>query len=296
MPQPLVSIILLSALRMKCTQKCIESIFHHTSGVNFEIIIVDMGKDKVLEEWLLKQEELHSNLKVIYNTDNVGTSKGRNQAIKQARGSYIVFLDNDAQVTNSWLKNLLESSYRWPKAGLFGAKLICPNGYIYFCNKYIYDEVINGIHRIGIKITDNLYNDDPVINQEVEVPWYPTGCLMVRKKTLEAIGGFDEDLMFVEEDKDLCLRAKSLGNSIIYCPASVVIHDRVHDEKYDKLVRFGNILRVKEDIKYFELKWQRKVDLIYSRQCLENLGYSEEFIDSIVSGPLGGIFTLSRNP
>lgn len=292
MPKPLVSIILLSALRMKCTQKCIESIFQNTKEIDFEIIIVDMGKDEALKQWLTELPLLNHNIKVIFNQNNVGTSRGRNQAIKEAQGEYLLFLDNDTIVTPFWLQHLLETVKRWPKACLFGAKLICQNGYVYFCDKYIYDSESNGAKIIGVKITSDLRNDSPEANKETEVSWYPTGCLLAKKETIEEIEGFDENLVFVEEDKDLSLKVRAIGGQIIYCPESVVIHERTHDEAYDTVIRFGNIARIKEDIKYFELKWQRKVDLIYSRQCLENLGYSIDLIDSMAHGELEGIFTL----
>jgi len=292
MSKPLVSIILLSALRMKCTQKCIESIFQNTKEIDFEIIIVDMGNDSVLKKWLERLTSLNANIKVIFNHNNVGTSRGRNQAIKEMSGKYAVFLDNDTIVTRLWLYHLLEALNRWPQASLFGAKLICPNGYIYFCDKYIYDNEASEQKRIGIKITRNLKNDSPGANEELEVSWYPTGCLLAKKEILEKLGGFDENLVFVEEDKDLSLRARKAGSRIIYCPKSVVIHERTHDEVYDNFVRFANISRIKEDISYFESKWQRKVDLIYSRQCLDDLGYSDDLIDSMLSGELEGIFTL----
>ncbi len=292
MPKPLVSIILLSALRMNCTRKCIESIFLHTSNISFEIIIVDMGNDETLKQWLMGLSIIYPNIKVIFNQYNVGTSKGRNQAVCAAQGKYVVFLDNDTVVTGLWLKHLLSTANRWPRASLVGAKLICPNDYVYFCDKYVYDTGLNGAKRIGVKITDSLKNKSPAANEETEVSWYPTGCLLAKKEALDEVGGFDENLVFVEEDKDLSLSVRKTGGLIIYCPKSVVIHERTHDKTYDNLVRFGNILRIKEDIRYFELKWQRKVDLIYSRQCLENLGYSDGLINSMVKGELEGIFTL----
>ena len=49
--KPEVSIVLLSLLRQKDTQRCLESLFLHTN-VPFEIIVVDMGGSEDILRWL----------------------------------------------------------------------------------------------------------------------------------------------------------------------------------------------------------------------------------------------------
>ncbi|MBP7087896.1 MAG: glycosyltransferase [Candidatus Omnitrophica bacterium] len=292
MIKPLVSIIILSALRKACTQRCLKSIDKFTM-VSHEIIIVDMGGDKNIKKWLIGEEKKRNNLKVIFNAGNVGTSRGRNQGIKIAQGKYIVFLDNDIVVSKYWLFALIETFRRWPKIASAGSKIICPNNYVYIGDKYIYDTNDKGIRKIGLKVIKPYLSSDSKINIEKEVPWYSTGCLMVYSSILKNIGAFDENLFSIEEDKDLCLKIKKIGKKIIYCPKSYVIHDRIRDSFYENHIRYKDIGRLKKDISYFEAKWDRKVELIYSKKALKDIGYSEILIKQMTIGRLKDFFSVA---
>ncbi|GAH38951.1 unnamed protein product [marine sediment metagenome] len=47
---------------------------------------------------------------------------------------------------------------------------------------------------IGCEQIDIFKSDDPEVNKLREVPWYSTTCLLVKRRVLERIGGFDENL------------------------------------------------------------------------------------------------------
>ena len=292
MSTPLVSIVILSALRFNSTRACLKSIARHTKDIDYEIIIIDMGLDNKIKRWLLKTQSKDKRIRVILNHSNIGISAGRNQGLKLASGNFVVFMDNDIIVQNSWLKKLLFCAARRKNAAAFGSKLICRNNYVYFCDKYLFDRKINGRARIGIKVIEPLKKTDPRINAEKIVPWYPTGCLMVKTKTMKQLGGFDEKLPFVEEDKDLCLRIRKAGKQIVYCPGSSVIHHRIQDNQYDNKVRYRNLKQIKKNIVYFEKKWSRRVDLIYSLNALRRIGYSDVLIQNMRNGELKEFFTI----
>lgn len=293
MREPLVSIIILSALRKACTQRCLKSIDKFTT-INHEVIIIDMGGDKNIKKWLISEKKKRSNLKVIFNDNNVGTSRGRNQGIKIAKGKYVVFLDNDIVVSEHWLCALIEAFKRWPKIALAGSKIICPNNYVYICDKYVYDTGDKGTRRkIGLKAITPYLSSDFKINTEKEVPWYSTGCLMAYRSILNSIRGFDENIFSIEEDKDLCLQIKKKGKKIIYCPKSCVIHNRIRDNFYENRIRYKDTSRLKKDISYFEAKWDCQIELIYSKECLKNIGYSQTLIKQMKYGKLKDFFTIS---
>jgi O-antigen biosynthesis protein len=45
---------------------------------------------------------------VIHNTRNLGFPRAINQGLREARGEYLVLLNNDAVVTDDWLEQLIE--------------------------------------------------------------------------------------------------------------------------------------------------------------------------------------------
>ena len=62
------------------------------------------------------------------NAQNLGFIGNCNRGAELARGEFVLFLNNDTIVTESWLKALTETFELHPKAGVVGAKLIYPDG------------------------------------------------------------------------------------------------------------------------------------------------------------------------
>lgn len=278
--KPIISIILLSLLRQEETTNCIESIFRHTK-IPFEIIIVDMGKSVEIIDWLKNISLQHPEIKVIFNNDNVGTTRGRNQGIETALGKYIVFLDNDTQVTDDWIEPLICAAESDQNIAACGSKIISPSGKVMNCAEFVKAEYLNGqLVKIGVKFTTGFQTENPVINHTKEVPWYPTTCLLVKKSVLEKTGAFDEKLFLCEEDKDLCLRIKLLGMRIMYVPDSVVYHHHKTPKGEYAGIR-NNLTVLMKDKKYFEQKWNCMVFIKHSRTYLHIIGLDDPEIDKI---------------
>ena len=275
-----VSIVLLSLLRRKDTQRCIESLFTYTK-VPFEIIIVDMGASAEIALWLNGLQESHEEIVVINNLSNVGTSKGRNQGFKAARGQYIVFLDNDAEVTPDWLTPLIACASSNTDIGACGSKIISPKGDVIFAPPTIKNSYVNKkLVETGLEFTHTLHHDDDEVRQQQEVTWYPSTCLLIKRHVFSMTGGFDEKLFMCEEDKDLSFLIKQIGFKIIYVPTSTVYHHHQLDQGAYGQIR-SNLKVILSDIKYFQEKWNCKVFIRHTRSFLRSAGFSDEQIDKI---------------
>ena len=66
MNKPVLSIVILSALRQVCTRKCIDSIDYFTAS-DHEVIVVDMGLDKDIIEWLREESGKRHNFNIKYS-------------------------------------------------------------------------------------------------------------------------------------------------------------------------------------------------------------------------------------
>ena len=269
--KPEVSIVLLSLLRQKETQRCIESLFLHTN-VPFEIIVVDMGGSEDIAQWLAAMQNHHREIIVINNLTNIGTTKGRNQGVQAARGQYIVFLDNDVEVTPDWLTPLLACAESDKDRGACGSKIISPKGDVMCAAPLIKSHYVNGeLVETGLEFTQRLQYDALEVNKQEEVAWYPTTCLLLKRDFLTKIGGFDEQLFMCEEDKDLSFSIKHLGYKIMYVPTSTVYHHHHLDNgAYGQIRR--NLKVILNDIKYFQAKWKCKVFIRPTRSYLRNSG------------------------
>ena len=85
-----VSVIMINYNTFDLTKAAIESIFAHTEGISFEVILVDNLSPDGSGERL---REIFKN-KIIYlqSGGNLGTSKAFNLGLKQASGKYILWL------------------------------------------------------------------------------------------------------------------------------------------------------------------------------------------------------------
>ena len=100
-----VTIIVQGYDRIEKTKRCVESVLKYTSGIDFELILIDHGsKDETLEYF---QSVAYSKKKVIHITKNLGASYPPSVLNLKDLGRFVCPLMNDVIVTPHWLENLL---------------------------------------------------------------------------------------------------------------------------------------------------------------------------------------------
>ena len=112
---------------------CTESIIKNTDLSNVEVIIVANGCTDNTKEFV---KTLPKEFKTIWFDNPLGFTKATNEGIKESRGEFITFLNNDCvllhQNKNYWLDILMEPFNKDPMMGCTGAYDL--GGYImFFC-------------------------------------------------------------------------------------------------------------------------------------------------------------------
>lgn len=91
----------------------------------YEIIIVDNNSSdnsvQIISNLIKKYKDI--DIKLIRSKRNLGFSKGNNLGIKQAKGRYLILLNNDCIVSKQWLKELVESADKNKDIFAVGSKL-----------------------------------------------------------------------------------------------------------------------------------------------------------------------------
>jgi GT2 family glycosyltransferase len=212
---PVVSIIIPIYGQMDYTLRCLVSIVDHLPNVPFEVIVVDdCSPDKSFK--VLKNIK---GIKLIKNKKNQGFIRSCNTGALIAKGQYVYFLNNDTQVTTSWLDELLLTFDQFPGTGLVGSKLIYPDGRLQEAGGIIWQD--GSAWNFG-RLQDPLL---PVYNYAREVDYCSGASIMVPKTLYEELGGFDEHyLPAYAEDCELALKIRDKGYRVIYQPLSTVIH------------------------------------------------------------------------
>lgn len=211
-----VSIIMLTYNALEYTKKCIQSIERHTS-IPYEIIFVDNGSTDGTKKYLNQLIEKNNNYKLIANKKNLGFAAGNNQGVKKAEGKYILFLNNDVEVSDGWLESMVRTLELDKKIGMVGPITNMISGRQQVENVDYTDQ--EGFHQFVQKVRQ--------INKGVITPRRRIAgfAMLMRKSLYESIGGFDESLGIGNyEDDDLCIRVREKGYAIMVDESTFIHH------------------------------------------------------------------------
>jgi GT2 family glycosyltransferase/glycosyltransferase involved in cell wall biosynthesis len=213
---PEVSIIVLNFNKSDLTRESLRRIWAHTYDRRYEIIVVDNGSTAD-EFW--KLSEFAGDFQLLRLPVNRYFGEGNNIGVEASRGRYVVFLNNDALVTDNWLEPLIDLLEKQSDAGGVGPKFLYPDGRIQEAGAFIDDRGLS-IQR------GKVYNLEPAILDSVgTVDYCSAACFAVSRDIFDRVSGFDPTFEpAYYEDADLCFKIASLGLFIYYCPYSVVHH------------------------------------------------------------------------
>lgn len=253
---PNVSIILLNWNGWKDTLECLKSL-EDLNYPNYHLILVDnASKDDSLlrirnyynsENGIKEVVEICSNnletieidpnsyvnsnklenLILIKTNENYGFTGGNNIALKFAqhklKPDYYLLLNNDTIVEPEFLKNMINSVYKFDNVGFAGPK-------IYY---YKSGEVSNLLSFTGGTINLNTSEPRPAGKDEKDhgqydkdkiVDYVEGSCMLVSYELGEAVGFFNQDYFTYWEEIDWCIRSKKLGFNTIYTHDAKIWH------------------------------------------------------------------------
>ncbi len=231
---------------LQYTLECLLSIARYTSDVSYEVIVVDDCSADNTPTTVPKVK----NIVYLRNETNLGFIRSCNRGASEARGKYLIFLNNDAQVTSGWLSTLIETFHLHSRVGAVGPKVLYPDGRL--------QEAGAMVNRDGTSTLIGLF-DDPQLarfNSLREVVYCSGVCLLVEKEVFLKLGGFDESFAPAYcEDCDLSFRLRRVGLRVIYNPDSVIYHHLSVTARKS----FKNAALVRNQQKLVE-RWQREID------------------------------------
>lgn len=210
----MVSIVILTFNQLEYTKKCIESIRKYTPE-SHEIIFIDNGSKDGTVEFLRRLVSENTNYRLIENKENRGFAGGCNQGIREARGEFILLLNNDVIVTEGWLSGLINCLKSSPDAGIIGPMT----------------NNISGLQRIEVDYKKEEEIDDfarrfhgTYKGRRIPLRRIVGFCMLFRRGLIDKIGLLDETFGTGNfEDDDLCLRAELAGFRN-YIAGDVFIH------------------------------------------------------------------------
>ena len=221
-------------------EQCLHSVYKAAKDIETEIFVVD--NNSVDGSAQLVREKF-PNLYFIENKENVGFSKANNQAVKLAKGEYILLLNPDTVVEEDTFKKVTGFMDSHPEAGGLGVKMIdgkgnflpeskrgLPTPWVAFYKMFGLSKLFPNSRKFG-KYHLSYLNENEI--HEVEI--LAGAFMLLRKETLDKVGLLDETFFMYGEDIDLSYRIIKGGYKNYYFPETTIIHYKGESTKKGSL-------------------------------------------------------------
>lgn len=213
--EPKASIVIPVYNQTAHTLACLRAIAAFPPQASCEIIVVDDGSRDETGQWMPQVEGLRYHRR----SANGGFIAACNDGAAQARGEYLVFLNNDTIPQPGWLDALLATFETHSNAGLAGAKLVYPNGRLQEAGGVVFAD--GSAWNYGRFESP----DDPRFNYVRDADYCSGAAVAAPRALFESLGGFDARYApAYYEDTDLAFAVRAAGKRVLYQPAACVVH------------------------------------------------------------------------
>lgn len=222
-----LSIIMVNYNTPKLTEQAVSSIFSCHPTMKFEIIIVDNSEDPAWE-----YSDNRPGVTVLNGVGNRGFGNACNIGAKQARGTYLLFLNSDTLMYPCTLEKCVGYLNSHSDVGILGERTLLPDGTLDHACKRGFPTPSSALYYfLGLDKKHPksekygayraTYIDECSVS---EVDSVAGSFLMIPKIVFGGIGGFDEEFFMYGEDIDLCYRVKQAGYKIVYYGRASIMH------------------------------------------------------------------------
>ena len=252
--EPLVSILIPNKDQKETLMHCIRSVLETSTWKNLEILIIENNSER--EETFACYRELEKDPRIrilTYPGKTFNYSAINNFGVQQAKGEYLLFLNNDIEViTPDWIEQMLGNCQR-PEVGIVGAKLYYPDNTIQHAGIIIGIGGIAGHAFLGLARAKIGYLHKASLQMDYSA--VTAACMMMKAEAFRKAGGFEEKLTVAFNDVDLCLRTVEQGWLVVYDPHVEMYHyeskSRGAEDSEEKLRRF------QQEIEFMRTRWIR---------------------------------------
>ena len=212
---PRASIIIPVYNQAAHTLACLRAIAAFPPQSACEIIVIDDGSSDETAQWMPQVEGLRYHRRTV----NGGFIAACNDGAAQARGEYLVFLNNDTIPQPGWLDALLATFETHADVGLAGAKLIYPDGRLQEAGGVVFSD--GSAWNYGRFESP----DDPRFNYVRDADYCSGAAIAIPRTLFESLGGFDSRYApAYYEDTDLAFAVRAVGKRVLYQPAACIVH------------------------------------------------------------------------
>lgn len=236
---PYISVIIPSKDNAVILKKCLDTLKKTAADISYEVLLVDNGSGEAVKKKIEEMTADAPDILYIYEPMEFNFSKMCNLGAERAKGSLLLFLNDDIEATHTgWLSDMAKLAER-PHVGAVGCKLLYPD-----TDKIQHAGITNlpmgPVHKLQFLRDNKCYYDNR--NRGIRnVSAVTAACLMVRREVFEEAGGFCESMQVAFNDVDFCFTLLEKGYYNAVCNHIHLLHhesmSRGADESEEKLKR-----------------------------------------------------------
>ncbi|MBC7694977.1 MAG: glycosyltransferase [Burkholderiales bacterium] len=221
-------------------EQCLFSVLKASENFQCEVFVVDNNS---VDGSVTLIKEKFPQVNLIVNKTNTGFSVANNQAIRLAKGEYVLLLNPDTVVQEDTFSKILAFMDAHPEAGGLGVKMLdgqgnfapeskrgLPTPEVAFYKMFGFSRFFPKSKRFGKYHLSYLPED-----QLSEIDVMSGAFMLIRKSVLDQIGLLDETFFMYGEDIDLSYRIKKAGYKNYYFPDTQIIHYKGESTKRSSL-------------------------------------------------------------
>ena len=182
-----------------------------------EVLVVDNdSRDGSAEELLAR---FGDRIRLLRAPRNLGFGAGNNLGLRQARGRYVLLLNNDAEASASLARELVAAAEADPRVGMVAAKVLDHR------RRDLIDTTGHLLYPDGLNRGRGRLEVDRGQYDACSTALLPSGAAgLYRRAMLDEIGLFDESFFLYGDDADLGLRGRIAGWGCAFAPRAVAYH------------------------------------------------------------------------
>ena len=236
---PYISVIIPSKDNAVVLKKCLDTLKKTAADISYEVLLVDNGSGEAVKKKIEEMTADAPDILYIYEPMEFNFSKMCNLGAERAKGSLLLFLNDDIEATHTgWFSDMAKLAER-PHVGAVGCKLLYPD-----TDKIQHAGITNlpmgPVHKLQFLRDNKCYYDNR--NRGIRnVSAVTAACLMVRREVFEEAGGFCESMQVAFNDVDFCFTLLEKGYYNAVCNHIHLLHhesmSRGADESEEKLKR-----------------------------------------------------------
>jgi GT2 family glycosyltransferase len=232
-----IAVIIVSYQSAQDLDTLIPKLISYSPSMGLEIIVVDNASSDNTNEIL---DNYENEITAIRNRNNSGFATAVNQGIQASRAPYVLLLNPDADLNITAIKTLKQYLDQHSTVAAVAPKMLFPDGrlqpsrgtfpslphtiaHLYRLKRLMPDD--EKIMHGPLKILGSVFRQYSPLPEEDEVVDYTTGaCVLLRRCSIEEVGGMDECFFLYYEEIDLARRLKNEGYTWVFLSTAAATH------------------------------------------------------------------------